>query len=421
MKSSRSSRSKIFAIIAGLTLLFIFPVLNTFADKVTIHRSGVLLREGPGNFYPVLAMLGEGSILETLGEPQIGWQKVKSGSREVEQGWISVNVLRADPSGTMTDIQDISSKSKLSGSVTNTAISAMIKGLRAGTEGDKLSSLALSPPVDAAQSQQFRSGFETSGTIEPPLPASAAGMSLLPEIVAASPVIAVDLAEQWGGRLTSADAYLNMIYLWLAEQAGASTLAPVVITARSGMNAQALPGGWVVVGGGLLSVAADESELAGVLAHELSHGALHHGIKGLEREGWRAGAEDAFAELEAETSSDDIDVSDLEDYSKQVLASARRHYGLGEEMQADSLSTVILARAGYDPSGLLRFLQRLKEQEGGRLTGQGDINIAWFQSRQELDRRIAALEKQLRHYKREMKRGKREADRFRARMSGMIR
>jgi len=173
----------------------------------------------------------------------------------------------------------------------------------------------------------------------------------------------------------------------------------------------------VVVGGDLLAMARDESELAGILAHEMSHAVLHHAERSLQKEGWRAGAESAFEELDQETSGS-TDTSDLEAWTKQVQASARRRWNRNQEFQADSLAVVITARAGYDPSGVLRVVQRLYEQEGGRLTGRGQLSLSWYGSRQELEQRIARLNEQLEHYRRKIKKGKRNVGRFNMEMRG---
>jgi len=415
MTSSYSLRNKPLKVLA-VAILLVFATAG-LADLVKLQRGGILLREGAGNFFPVIAVLDLGSEVTTLGAPQMGWQKVKSAAGE---GFISANVLAAAPQGRMTPVAEIAQRSELKTEVTNTAISAMIKGLVGGPEGDKLATAALYPQVNPKEVAGFRSEFELED-LPPPIPASAVGMSLLPEIMAASPAIANNIANEWGGRMEAVEPYLNQINLWLAEQAGANSMAPVVIASKRGMNAQALPGGWVVIGGEILALTRDESEVAGLLAHELAHAILHHGEIGLKKEGWRAGAEDAFAELDESTSDNDTDLSDLEDYAKQVLASARRRYSIGDELQADSLGTAILARSGYDPSGLKRLLDRVAEQGGVRIAGRGSISISWIQSRQELADRQQAMEKQLKKYKRQIKKGARKEERFAARMGWLIR
>ncbi len=383
------------------------------AAPVKLRRGGVLLRGGPGNFYPVLAVLQSGESVNPSGGPEMGWQKVTCSAGE---GWVSTNIFNAEAAGTVTPIAELSRKSELSGAVKNAAVSAMIKGMKAGPEGDSLATMALYPQVDPKQAKSFRQGFEVE---DEPAPFSARnlGLSLLPEIMAASPVVADNLAREWGGRDKRFEGYVNQVNLWLAERAGADALAPVVIISRRGANAQALPGGWVVVGGDLLAMARDESELAGILAHEMSHAVLHHAERSLQKEGWRAGAESAFEELDQETSGS-TDTSDLEAWTKQVQASARRRWNRNQEFQADSLAVVITARAGYDPSGVLRVVQRLYEQEGGRLTGRGQLSLSWYGSRQELEQRIARLNEQLEHYRRKIKKGKRNVGRFNMEMRG---
>lgn len=406
--SKQNSHRQKIALIAFL--LFAATVL---AAPVELKRSGVLLRGGPGNFYPVLAVLEAGASVNPTGEPEMGWQKVSSPAGE---GWVSTNIFSADAAGSVTPIAEISKHSELSGAVKNAAVSAMIKGMKAGPEGDALATLALYPQVDPNAVKSFRGGFELEG--EPaPISASNIGLSLLPEIMAASPVIADNIAREWGGRDVRHEAYVNQVNLWLADRAGADALAPVVIITRKSENAQALPGGWVVLGGGLLAMTRDEAELAGVLAHEMAHAILHHAERSLDKEGWRSGAESAFDELDRETSNT-AELSDLEAWTKQVQASARRRYNRDQEFQADSLAVLITARAGYDPSGIYRVVKRIADEQGGRLTGRGQLSLSWYGSRQELEQREERLEDQLKNYRRKIKKGKRNVERFNREIRG---
>ena len=74
------------------------------------------------------------------------------------------------------------------------------------------------------------------------------------------------------------DRYLNEIIRKLAEQApGARYPYAIKAVNASEINAFSLPGGPMYVNRGLFEAARSEAELAGVLAHEMSHVALRHG------------------------------------------------------------------------------------------------------------------------------------------------
>ncbi|WP_191059718.1 M48 family metalloprotease [Geminicoccus harenae] len=133
------------------------------------------------------------------------------------------------------------------------------------------------------------------------------------------------------------------------------------------VNAFALPGGYVYVTRGILALAADEAELAGVIAHEIGHvtgrhtaqrhtqstvaqgtgmlGVLMGGLFGGEA-GARAAAQLAQAAAPAWVMS----------YSRE------------QEFEADELGIRYLTRAGYDPRAMASFL--------GRLQGQAQLEAA---------------------------------------------
>ena len=130
----------------------------------------------------------------------------------------------------------------------------------------------------------------------------------------------------------------------------------------SDINAFALPGGPMFVNRGMMEKARDEGELAGVMAHELSHVVLRHGTAQATKARPYAIGEVAGAILGA-----------LVGGSAGALISTGTQFGLGtyfmkfsraDEKQADLLGTHIMARAGYDPRDLANVF-RLIEQQGG--------------------------------------------------------
>ena len=119
-------------------------------------------------------------------------------------------------------------------------------------------------------------------------------------------------------------------------------------------NAFALPGGTVVVYTGLLKAASGPEELAGVLAHEIHHVVLRHGLRqvygGLR---WRLpllllGEEHTMRALLVQQSSLLADLS----------------YGRGMERQAGTRGVDLLVAKGIDPHGLENFFQRSASREG---------------------------------------------------------
>ncbi len=132
------------------------------------------------------------------------------------------------------------------------------------------------------------------------------------------------------------------------------------------INAFALPGGYIGIHTGLLSAARSEAELAGVLAHEIAHVTQHHlarMVKGGEGLTVAALAGLAVAILAARSNPQlaDAALRTSQAYGvQQQIDFTRAH-----EHEADRVGYQILEGAGFDPSGMASFFERLMAQ--GRL------------------------------------------------------
>jgi predicted Zn-dependent protease len=118
------------------------------------------------------------------------------------------------------------------------------------------------------------------------------------------------------------------------------------------VNAFALPGGFIYITRGILPYLDDESELAGVLGHEIGHVTARHaaqqytratgGTIGLIALGIFVPAAQPFGDL-----------------ASTGLGLIFLKYGRGDEVQSDRLGIEYAAAAGWDPSGVPRFLSTL--------------------------------------------------------------
>lgn len=121
-----------------------------------------------------------------------------------------------------------------------------------------------------------------------------------------------------------------------------------------GVNAFALPGGYVYVTRGLLALVNSEAELASVLGHELAHVNARHGAQRLSR----MKARERFCE----TLSCDKDVPVLGDLATIGAILALEGFSQEQEFEADAIGMRYLHRAGYDAGAMLSFLRTLKAQ-----------------------------------------------------------
>jgi beta-barrel assembly-enhancing protease len=149
--------------------------------------------------------------------------------------------------------------------------------------------------------------------------------------------------------------YVNQVGKWLVLHAGRAALPwHFGVLDDNGVNAFATPGGIVFITRGLMLRMRDEAELAGVLAHEISHVIDKHALKTMQK--------GAAAGLAGDVLSHYAEKKGKEDYTKVVNASTElytRGLDKDDEFAADRAGVVIAARAGYDPYGLASVLQTL--------------------------------------------------------------
>lgn len=120
------------------------------------------------------------------------------------------------------------------------------------------------------------------------------------------------------------------------------------------VNAFALPGGYIYVSRGLLALANSEAEMAAVIAHEIGHITARHAATRMSH-GVLAGLGAAI--LSAATGSDAV--GQIANVGSNLYI---KSYSRGQEDQADELGVRYLARAGYDPNAMARFLSSLDAQ-----------------------------------------------------------
>lgn len=135
-------------------------------------------------------------------------------------------------------------------------------------------------------------------------------------------------------------------------------------------NALAAPGAFVFVNRGLVRACETEDELAGVLAHEVSHVARRHGMRMIQRSE-RAGALLELGVAEGLESGDAAVVAKaLGDLAKEFAGTLLKHgYSREFENDADRDAVAILRDVGYRPQALPDLLGRL----GGGDAGGGSL------------------------------------------------
>ena len=132
----------------------------------------------------------------------------------------------------------------------------------------------------------------------------------------------------------------------------------VTVVKSDVVNAFALPGGHVVVFTGLMKKADSGEEVAGVMSHELNHVLQRHG---LERVVKSLGLMTAVTIVLG-------DQQGLVGMMKQVgVELLTLKFGREQETEADVKGLQLLQRAKIDPSGMIKFFERLSEKDEGRM------------------------------------------------------
>ncbi|HEV7485976.1 MAG TPA: M48 family metallopeptidase [Thermoanaerobaculia bacterium] len=123
------------------------------------------------------------------------------------------------------------------------------------------------------------------------------------------------------------------------------------------VNAFSIPGGHIYINAGLIAQADKADELAGVVAHEISHVVARHVIKQVETQ-QEIGAIGAILLGQ--------NPNGLQQLLAQVIAGgAMARFSRGDEKEADDLGLQYMAKAGYDPHGMLDMFQKLLSLEKG--------------------------------------------------------
>lgn len=128
-----------------------------------------------------------------------------------------------------------------------------------------------------------------------------------------------------------------------------------------GINAFALPGGYIGVNTGTLVATESESELASVLGHEIGHVLQRHIARGIDKSGesmWIALASILLAGLAATKSGDAAQA--LAVGGQAAAVSNQLAFSRGAEREADRVGFTLLTGAGYNPDGMPDFFRRLQ-------------------------------------------------------------
>jgi beta-barrel assembly-enhancing protease len=151
--------------------------------------------------------------------------------------------------------------------------------------------------------------------------------------------------------------YVNRVGQNIVRNSDAQVPFTIKVIDSDVVNAMALPGGFFYVNSGLILAADEEAEMAGVMAHEISHVAACH----YAREMTRANLMQLMS-LPAIFMGGAIGYAAYEGMGLGIPLTFL-HFSRGFEAEADYLGIEYMYRAGYDPSAFVSFFEKIQAME----------------------------------------------------------
>lgn len=261
-----------------------------------------------------------------------------------------------------------------SGVMAGTAMALDLKGALKDAVNKQLGGSGKTEQPASANNQANASAQEKLANIDWKNPSQedeiAVGRNVTGTILGAAPLV----------NDTKLQEYVNKVGRWVASQSERTSLPwHFGVIDSSDVNAFAAPGGYVLITRGLYQRLTNEAQLAGVLGHEIAHVVQRHHLKVMQKQ----------ALMDAGTSFIKDKISKNKITQRAVTTGAEisaRNLDKSAEYEADSMGTVLAARAGYDAYGLAEVLQDME------LMGSNDGSVALlFQTHPHPDDRVAQL------------------------------
>jgi beta-barrel assembly-enhancing protease len=176
--------------------------------------------------------------------------------------------------------------------------------------------------------------------------------------------------------------YINQLGNELAQHGDRNLRYTFFIVNADMINAFAVPGGYIYINRGLIERAANLSEVAGVVAHEIGHVEYRHGVAQMERmQRANIGLTAAFILLGRAPSG--VEQAAIELGGSAIFA----RYSREAEHEADAFGIPVLIAAGINPNGLVTMFQKLLEDQQRRPSAVEQ----WFSTHPTTQERIAAI------------------------------
>lgn len=344
-------------------IIAVVVIIATLMAKQIVNNN-ITLRSGKGAFYPVVTVLNRGDDVTIL-EDGKSWKNVQI--TKGEKGWISSNAF-VKVEGTIDYgemAKDISDKK-----ASTTLVTAAVKGFFESKLGDEslnkeilqhprknyvVPSLYLKFKEETYKDRWSVRKFQRKYRISDPKP-----FVIDESLFAVSSYIAAKFTADGVISDQRKLNYVNNVTQLIIENTEYYDLPICVHIADSDeLFVNALPIGVIVISNGMLKECKNESELACLIGHEISHITLQHGSIEAAKRKVKLKAEEAFSELDE---AFETDTKEMDELANQMYERSIKGRKEEYEMEADKMGVIYAYRAGYDVRGLTNVMKRLESQ-----------------------------------------------------------
>jgi len=153
--------------------------------------------------------------------------------------------------------------------------------------------------------------------------------------------------------------YVNRIGQNIVKNSDCKVPFTIKIIDSDEINAMALPGGFFYVNSGLILAADEESELAGVMAHETAHVCAHHAARQQTKMNYMEIAEIPIL-IATEGTWTGYGIYEA---SQLAIPLSLLQFSRSDEAEADYLGVQYMYKAGYDPQAFIEFFEKIDALE----------------------------------------------------------
>lgn len=374
-----------------LILVFLLFSLSLFGKELKISRDKTMVKDGPGNFYENIFILKAGAKVESLGasKEDKGWIEVRYQGRK---GYISELALKDAGGGDMfgSDFEDPFGSGGQN-QIAPGSYTAAIKGFAlnyARKKGFKKYNLDDIMALTNFSSRDFlKVKRETKMAYFPRNDELIGGKEgfINDRMEAVGLSVSMGVLEQGVLFDRAMTRRLNVIANLMVRQTyDYDKRYRVWIIKDSEPVAFSGPGGYIFISDSMMKLLNDYREVVAIIAHEIGHIIMRHGIEDVAVAQARYSAEQAFDELDMDIEADEYTLA-LDEELEEVIAQAVDACALvrddKQEFEADKIAIELMRRYKIDKMYLKRTLEKVYSKTRQK----------YPEYKSQMDRRIKAI------------------------------